>query len=57
MRSRCRIFVGKGKEISEWGKWENSVKMDVKYDDVDWIHLSQGRLQWHVNMVMSLRVL
>jgi hypothetical protein len=41
--------------------WEYNIKMDsreLRYDDVDWIHLPQDRDQWQelLNTVLNLRV-
>jgi hypothetical protein len=41
--------------------WEDNIKMDlreIRFGNVDWIHLAQDRDRWRalVNMVMNLRV-
>jgi hypothetical protein len=43
-------------------KWECNIKIDLKeivWVDVDWIHLTQVRVQWWavVNMLMNLQLL
>jgi len=32
--------------------------MEIRWEDVEWIHLAQDRYQWYafVNMVMSLQI-
>jgi hypothetical protein len=42
-------------------RWEDNIKMDlreIRFGDVDWIHLAQDRDRWRalVNTVMNLRV-
>jgi hypothetical protein len=42
-------------------RWEDNIKMDlreIRFGDVDWIHLAQDRDMWRsvVNTVMNLRV-
>jgi hypothetical protein len=39
----------------------DDIKMDhkeIRHEDVDWIPVAQGRIQWQalVNMIMNLRV-
>jgi hypothetical protein len=53
MGSRYNILIGKPEGSDHWGEWEN----DVKCDDVAWISLAQGRVQWWDNTVMSFWVL
>jgi hypothetical protein len=57
-----RICIEKLEEKERtWHRWEDNIKIDLKEivcDDVDWIHLAQGKDQWQalVNMVMNLQV-
>jgi hypothetical protein len=42
-------------------RWEDNIKMEhgeIRFGDVDWIHLAQDRDRWRavVNTVMNLRV-
>jgi hypothetical protein len=39
-------------------RWEDNIKMEIWFGDVDWIHWAQDRDRWWalVNMVMNLRV-
>jgi hypothetical protein len=42
-------------------RWEDNIRIDlseIRWEDVDWLHLTQDRDQWRavVNMVMNLRV-
>jgi hypothetical protein len=42
-------------------RWEDNIKMDlreIRFGDVDWIHLVQDRDRWQalMNTVMNLRV-
>jgi hypothetical protein len=42
-------------------RWKDNMKMDlgeIRFGDMDWIHLAQGRDMWRalVNTVMYLRV-
>jgi hypothetical protein len=44
-----------------WQSWGDNIKMDIKElgcEDVEWIHLAQGRFQWRavVNTAMKLPV-
>jgi hypothetical protein len=43
-------------------RWDDNIKMDfkaVRYENVDWIHVADYRVQWQpdVNMVTNLRFL
>jgi hypothetical protein len=64
MRNAYSILVGnpEGKRLlgSHKRRWENNIRMDVtdiRWEGVDWIHLSQDRYQWRdlVTTVMNLR--
>jgi hypothetical protein len=40
-------------------KWEDNINMDlkeIKFEDVDWVHVVQDRVQWQTltNTVMNL---
>jgi hypothetical protein len=42
-------------------RWEDNIRMDlreIRWEDVDWMHLAQDRDQWRapMNTVMNLRV-
>jgi hypothetical protein len=65
-RNVCRVLVGKPRGKRPLGsprrRCEDGIKMDlreVSWEDVEWIHLAQGRDRWRavVNVVMNLRVL
>jgi hypothetical protein len=65
-RNVYRVLVGKPEGKRPLGRprrrWEDGVKMDLReigWGNVEWIHLSQGRIHWQalVNAVMNLRVL
>jgi hypothetical protein len=65
MRNAYKILVGKPDGKRPLGRlrhsWEDNIRMDIKeigWDDVDWIHLAQGRNQWwaYVYMVLNLHV-
>jgi len=59
---RNEISVGKRKKKRLLERlrrrWEDKIKRDREYEDVDWIHLAQARvLLWNiVSTVMILRV-
>jgi hypothetical protein len=62
----CMIFVGKPEGKRLLGRirrrWEDNIKMDlreVRWGDMDWIHLAQNRGQWRalVNTVMNFQFL
>jgi hypothetical protein len=62
-RGAYRILVGRPEGRRPLGRprhrWEDNVKMDVKWDgSMDWIELVQDRDRWRalVNAVMKLRV-
>jgi hypothetical protein len=64
MRNSYNILVGKpeGKRPlgRPRGRWEDIRKdlREIRWEDVDWMHLTQGRDQWRtlVNTVMYPRV-
>jgi hypothetical protein len=62
MRKEYNILVGKLEGKRPLGRhrreWEDNIRMDLKetaWEVADWIHLSQGSVQWRalVNMVMN----
>jgi hypothetical protein len=60
MRKASKIFVGKPEGKRPSYRWEYNVQMDfreVGLEGVDWIRLTQDRVQWRafVNTVMNLR--
>jgi hypothetical protein len=64
-RSVYRVLIGRPEGKRQLGKprrrWEDNIKMDLReigIDGVNWIQLSQDRVQWRpfVNTVMNLRV-
>jgi hypothetical protein len=64
LRDAYKILVGISGE-KPFGRsrhrWEDNIKMNIKLrkcEIMDWIHLSQDRVQWRalVNTVMDLRV-
>jgi hypothetical protein len=64
-RGAYRVFVGRPEGKRPLGRprrrWEYNIKMDfgeVGIDRVNWIRLTQDRVQWRalVNTVMNLRV-
>jgi hypothetical protein len=65
MRNAYKILVRKphGKRPFERHRhrWEDNIRMDLKeivWENVDWIHLSQDRVQCHlVNTLMNLWVM
>jgi hypothetical protein len=62
MRNKYKILVGKPKRKRSVGRlgrrWEDNINMNIKEEDMDWIHLTQDGDQWWalVNTVMNLRV-
>jgi hypothetical protein len=65
VRGAYNILVGKPEGRRPLGRprhrWEDNIKMElgeIRFGDVDWIHLAQDRDRWRVlvNTVMSLRV-
>jgi len=43
-------------------KWEDNIRVDLRevgWENVEWMHLAQGRDQWwnHVNTIMNLQIL
>jgi hypothetical protein len=52
-RYACRILVGRAR-----CRWVEIIKMDLRWDVMDWIDLAQDRGQCRalVNTVMNLRV-
>jgi hypothetical protein len=64
VRGSYNILVGRPEGRRPLGRprcrWEDNIKMDlreIRFGDVDWIHLAQDRDRWRapVNMVMNLR--
>jgi transposase len=61
-RYAYRILVGKTERKRPLGRprrrWVVNIKMDLRYDGMDWIDLAQDSYQWRalVNTVMNLRV-
>jgi hypothetical protein len=45
MRRRCRILIEKVTGICHWGIQENNVQMNVKCDEMAWIHLTQAQTE------------
>jgi hypothetical protein len=65
VRGAYNILVGKPEGRRPLGRprcgWEDNIKMElreIRFGDVDWIHLAQDRDRWRalVNTVMSLQV-
>jgi hypothetical protein len=65
VRGAYNILVGRPEGRRPLGRprrrWEDNIKMDlreIRFGDVDWIHLAQGRDRWWalVNMVTNLQV-
>jgi hypothetical protein len=63
--SSYRVLVGKSEGKRLLGdpgcRWEYDSEMEIKeirWEDVDWIHLAQDRVQWWglVNVVVNLHV-
>jgi len=63
LRNACKILVGKPERERPLGipkhRWEDNFRMDlmdVRWGDMDWIHLDQDRDQWQalVNIIMKL---
>jgi hypothetical protein len=52
MRNAYKILFGKpeGKREPERPRhrWQNNIRMDMGYEDVDWIHVAQNRECWQV---------
>jgi hypothetical protein len=61
-RNAYRILVEKPKGKRPLGRpsrrWVDNIKMNLRYNGVDWIDLAQDRYQWRalVITVMNLRV-
>jgi hypothetical protein len=61
-RNAYRILVGKPQGKRPLGRlrrtWVGNIKMDLRWDGVDWIDMAQDRGQWRalVNTVLKLRV-
>jgi hypothetical protein len=62
MRNTYNILVGKPGRKRSLGRprWEDNIRIDlreIRWEDVDWIHLAQDRDQWWVvvNTVMNFR--
>jgi hypothetical protein len=64
MRNAYSTFVGKSEGKRPLGRagrrWEDNMRLDlreVRWEDVDWMHLTQDRNQWRavVNTIMNLR--
>jgi hypothetical protein len=65
MRNAYEILVGKPEEKRPLGRprhrWEDNIRKDLKdirWENVDWMHLAQDRDQWQalVKIVMNLCV-
>jgi hypothetical protein len=65
VRGAYKILVGRFEGRRPLGRprrrWEDNIKMDlreIRFGDVDWIHLAQDRDRWRalVNTVMNFRV-
>jgi hypothetical protein len=62
VRGAYNILVGKPEGRRPLGRpshrWEDNIKMEIGFGDVDLIHLAQDRDRWQalVNTVMSLQV-
>jgi hypothetical protein len=65
VRGAYNILVGRPEGRRPLGRprrrWEDNIKMDlreIRFGDVDWIHLAQDRDRWRalVNTVMNFRV-
>jgi hypothetical protein len=65
VRGAYNILVGRPEWRRPLGKprcrWEDNIKMDlreIRFGDVDWIHLAQDRDRWQalVTTVMNLQV-
>jgi hypothetical protein len=64
-RSVYRVLVGRSEDKRPLERlrhrWEDNIKMDlreIRIDGINWIRLSQDRVQWRafVNTVLNLRV-
>jgi hypothetical protein len=57
-----RVLVGKSKEKRPLGRptcrWDDDIKMDLRWGGMDWIDLAKDRDKWRalVNMVINLQV-
>jgi hypothetical protein len=62
VRGAYNILVGRPEGRRPLGRprrrWEDNIKMEIRFGDVDWIHLAQDRDRWRalVNTVMNLWV-
>jgi hypothetical protein len=65
VRGAYNILVGRPEGRRPLGRpryrWEDNIKMDlreIRFGDVDWIHLAQDRGRWQafVNTIMNLWV-
>jgi hypothetical protein len=62
-RNEYSVLVGKPEEKSRLERprrrWDDGIRMDLRYIGVQWIRLAQDRDRWRalVNAVMNLRVL
>jgi hypothetical protein len=62
VRGAYNILVGRPEGRRPLGRprrrWEDNIKMEIGFGDMDWIHWAQDRDRWRavVNTVMILRV-
>jgi len=62
-RKVYKVLVGKPEGKRPLGRprrrWEDGIRIDIDWVDVEWIQLAQDRNRWRalVNTVMHLRVL
>jgi hypothetical protein len=65
VKNTCNILVGKPAGRRPLGRprhrWDDNIKMglrEIRFGNVDWIHLAQDRDRWQalVNTIMNLRV-
>jgi hypothetical protein len=62
VRGAYNILVGRPEGRRPLGRprrrWEDNIKMDIGFGDVDWIHWAQDRDRWRafVNTVMNILV-